>query len=131
MAKSPWRSVFDFITLLKTSVSKDVTFLRYILWSVQNMLTLRTSFTPQQYFYENTFLLMTRDHFSMPGEEHPFLPQILPHFHPQKLAPAGKQPSTAHAPRGTSSQLQIQLLQAASVPASMCGCATSLRAPSH
>lgn len=48
MAKSPWRSVFDFTRLLKTPVSKDVAFLRRILWSVQDMLTLSTSFTPHK-----------------------------------------------------------------------------------
>lgn len=130
MAKSPWKSVFDFMRLLKTSVSKDPAFLRHILWSVQDTLTLTTSFASQQYFQENTFLLMAWDHFSIPGEQHPLLPYILPHSHPQKLAPAGTQPSTAHALRGMSSRSQIQLLQAASVPAAVCGCVTSLRAPS-
>lgn len=130
MAKSPWKSVFDFMRLLKTSVSKDPAFLRHILWSVQDTLTLTTSFASQQYFQENTFLLMAWDHFSIQGEQHPLLPYILPHSHPQKLAPAGTQPSTAHALRGMSSQSQIQLLQAASVPAAVCGCVTSLRAPS-
>lgn len=130
MAKSPWKSVFDFMRLLKTSVSKDPAFLGHILWSVQDTLTLTTSFASQQYFQENTFLLMAWDHFSIPGEQHPLLPYILPRSHPQKLAPAGTQPSTAHALRGMSSQSQIQLLQAASVPAAVCGCVTSLRAPS-
>lgn len=69
-------------------------------------------------------------HFSFDGMglfQHPRKAQILPHLHPQKLAPAGTQLSTAHAPRGTSSRSQIQ---AASVPASLCGWVTSLRAPS-
>lgn len=130
MAKSPWKSVFDFMRLLKTSVSKEPAFLRHILWSVQDTLTLSTSFASQQYLQENTFLLMAWDHFSIPGEQHPLLPYILPHSHPQKLAPAGTQPSTAHALRGMSSRSQIQPLQAASVPAAVCGCVTSLRAPS-
>lgn len=128
MAKSPWRSVFDFTRLLKTSVSKEVAFLRYILWSVQDMLTLSTS---------SSSAIPLWKHFSFDGMgsfQHPRRAAPPPSPDPPTLpSPAdGSSRNTAqHSPctKGHK-QSQIQLLQAVSVPASVCGRVTSLRAPS-
>lgn len=48
MAKSPWRSVFDFTRLLKTPVSKDAAFLRY------SVVCTGHAYTKYQFLLNNT-----------------------------------------------------------------------------